>query len=289
MEKLLKRICKDERLYNFKQEPITLPILWSIAFPKSIQLIKSNMRKKRILPIIALFLAFIGFSQESGEIEFRVKVSDKNKTSLDSIREVNPERASLLEKGLYRNDKVVPFLSYRLIFNKNESVFERNIGMERDSGPSLSQATKSVGAIGSYYIDVNKKLRLQQRNFLNTDWLIEKNIGNLNWQIEEKKKIIEGYSCQKAKAFVNLNSVKKDFITAWFCPEIPFQHGPMGYGGLPGMILELSIRHYTLYSNGISFSDKPKEIKKPTKGRNVSWEEYNKEIKTRIQKIFDDG
>lgn len=55
------------------------------------------------------------------------------------------------------------------------------------------------------------------------------------------------------------------------------------------MILELSIRHYTLYSNGISFSDKPKEIKKPTKGRNVSWEEYNKEIKTRIQKIFDDG
>jgi len=157
------------------------------------------MRKKRILPIIALFLAFIGFSQESGEIEFRVKVSDKNKISLDSIREVNPERASLLEKGLYRNDKVVPFLSYRLIFNKNESIFERNIGMERDSGPSLSQATKSVGAIGSYYIDVNKELRLQQRNFLNTDWLIEKNIGNLNWQIEEKKKIIEGYSCQKAK------------------------------------------------------------------------------------------
>lgn len=192
------------------------------------------MRKKRILPIIALFLAVLGFSQESGEIEFRVKVSDKNKTSLDSIREANPERASLLEKGLYRNDKVVPFLSYRLIFNKNESVFERIIGMERDSGPSLSQATKSVGAIGSYYIDVNKKLRLQQRNFLNTDWLIEKNIGNLNWQIEEKKKIIEGYSCQKAKAFVNLNSVKKISSLHGFALRFLFNMVLWATGAYPG-------------------------------------------------------
>lgn len=245
------------------------------------------MKKKFTLSIIALFFTSFSFSQVSGEIEYRVKVANKSKVRLDSIKEVNPEKASLLEKGMYRNDKAVPFLSYHLIFNKNASIFERNAGMETDSGPSLQRAASSVGAIGKFYINLNEDLRLQKKHFLDTDWLIEKNISTIDWEIEDEKKVIANYTCQKANAMVNLNSKKRDAITAWFCPEISFQHGPMGYVGLPGMILELSIRHYVLYAKEISFSDKEKEIKEPHKGKRVSWEAYAEETDNRIQSIFE--
>ena len=51
--------------------------------------------------------------------------------------------------------------------------------------------------------------------------------------------------------------------------------GPIGYAGLPGVILELEARNYKYYATKINLNPK-KEIKitKPTKGKKVTQEEF---------------
>lgn len=66
-----------------------------------------------------------------------------------------------------------------------------------------------------------------------------------NWQILEESKEIMGYKCYKAvgeKITINDAGKFSEKIVAWFCPSIPLQYGPMGYGNLPGLIFELQTK-----------------------------------------------
>lgn len=57
--------------------------------------------------------------------------------------------------------------------------------------------------------------------------------NQINWQIENIRKKINGFDCQKA---VTIYGKKK--ITAWFTSEIPISAGPYTFKGLPGLVLE---------------------------------------------------
>lgn len=54
------------------------------------------------------------------------------------------------------------------------------------------------------------------------------------WKIENEKKTICGYECQKATCKWR----GRDFV-AWFTTQIPVSAGPWKFGGLPGLILEI--------------------------------------------------
>lgn len=63
-------------------------------------------------------------------------------------------------------------------------------------------------------------------------------------------------------------------IEAWYVPEIPVPYGPVGNGGLPGLILQLKRPNFLLYT-ATKVTLNPKKIKviKPQKGKKINLKE----------------
>ncbi|MEM7483759.1 MAG: GLPGLI family protein [Bacteroidota bacterium] len=65
-------------------------------------------------------------------------------------------------------------------------------------------------------------------------------------------------------------------VTAWYTPEIPVGQGPGNYWGLPGLILEVNDERTAILCSKIVLNPENKvEIKAPSKGKEVSQDEYN--------------
>lgn len=69
----------------------------------------------------------------------------------------------------------------------------------------------------------------------NTFFVVEEQIPTLNWKVGNEIKEILGYSCKKATTIFR----GRNYI-AWFTPKIPVSDGPWKFGGLPGLILEIT-------------------------------------------------
>lgn len=71
----------------------------------------------------------------------------------------------------------------------------------------------------------------------------------VDWELSAEKKKIHSYTCQKATG-----TFRGRTYEAWFTPDIPFKEGPYKFGGLPGLILEISDteKHYVYTCISIS-------------------------------------
>lgn len=115
-------------------------------------------------------------------------------------------------------------------------------------------------------VEIEKDLKKLKLNYYEkvTSYLYvskEKKI-DFNWRIKSEEKKINGILCQKAiTTFAGRN------YTAWFTNEIPISNGPYKFGGLPGMIIEISDsknhHHFTLKRFKKEKGFFPKYDKKP--------------------------
>ncbi|MFD2551981.1 GLPGLI family protein [Bizionia sediminis] len=90
-----------------------------------------------------------------------------------------------------------------------------------------------------------------------------------------------------SKDFMSEIEVPKEItVTAWYTPQIPVNNGPAEYWGLPGLILEVSADRTTILCSKIVLNPAEKEaIKKPSKGKEVTRQEYNKIMKDKIEEM----
>jgi len=76
-------------------------------------------------------------------------------------------------------------------------------------------------------------------------------------------------------------------IEAWFAPQVPVSAGPGQFGGLPGLILVLSVnRGEELYSaTSIDLGELESVIAPPEDGEEISREDYEQIVKEKLDEV----
>lgn len=183
-------------------------------------------------------------------------------------------------------NKLSKDVTFKLSFNEDESFFDINSSMDLDLKPGVSSYVKNAISKGKYYYNKkNDELYVESR-FYDKYTLIKSKPSSIKWKIHKETKNIDSFLCTKAttiKIVKNRKGEKSFEIVAWFTPSIPANYGPMGFSGLPGLILELKSTSHTFYAKQVKLSDSFINIQSLNSKSIISIEEHNKNIDKLIE------
>lgn len=229
------------------------------------------MKKYIITLLISLSFSFHSISQvKNGVITYK-KVLIKKTFVKKEKNNTNFEQFSFIENKIIEALKEIKF---ELKFSKNESTFQRVKSLKTENDKFFGLALIPHGS-SVFYKD--NKGTLEQKNIFGEDFLISKD--KLNWKLINESKKIGEYNCLKAVAEVikpYRGKPKKYVKIAWYSPKINASFGPIGYGGLPGLILELNDGKYKYVASKIKLNLKNNiKLKSNLKGKNITEKEMD--------------
>lgn len=210
---------------------------------------------------------------QSGRIEY------KNKATIGSYFNEIKEKSELEFKryealAIYERD-IKRKIRYELKFNQNSSLFQPIVNEDANT-----EVKTGMKAEGIYYKDSISNICFINRRFEN----FEIQLFSVEWTISNEEKNILGYKCFKAIGYKKTKKSDKETkkkIEAWYTKDIKLEYGPMGFGDLPGIILQLDYGSYHLLATSIEI-DQDIEIKKPDiKSKKITEFEFSKMMKTR--------
>ena len=236
--------------------------------------------KSLILALMFIFATYSQSSEEKNKDEVSCVTYKIGKVLNDSPAKT--ARGEQLKEHFEEVYKTFAEIEFKLFFSNTKSIFsvvEKLYSTNKDAAQS---ALMLVGGSKVYYKDIAKKEKIAQTDFANKRFNIERPYDEYNWTITSETKIISGYKCYKATCEVRDYDRRRDKETVsypevWFAPELPYQYGPRGLDGLPGLVLE------GRFSTGIYFyaskielaiKDNSVQIERPTKGKFVTLDEY---------------
>ena len=236
------------------------------------------------------------------------KTSSKMSITLDST-----SMASGMQEELNAMLKKMSKKEYILNFNKSESLWKE---VESLGGPSTSGGGAIIMNVssggGELYKNTKEKNYAQSKSLFGKPFLVQDDLKESEWKLESDTKQIGQYTCYKAtftrevehRTFTSENSddekksediteKKTQTITAWYTPQIPVNHGPENYWGLPGLILEVSNGNRLMICSKVVINPKEVvEIVAPKKGKKVNSEEYKALMMEKMEemnKMYDGG
>ncbi len=151
----------------------------------------------------------------------------------------------------------------------------------------MTGETKQIGQYTCFKATAVKKVDA-------ADWTNMRRRNRDNDKKDADKK--EGETTEVAKDSTKTDEPKNPFdeieipeeveVTAWYTMQIPVNNGPGEYWGLPGLILEVNSGRTTVLCTKIVMNPSEKaEIKKPTKGKEISREEYQATVKKKMEEM----
>jgi GLPGLI family protein len=144
---------------------------------------------------------------------------------------------------------------FELTANLDESKYSFIRLMYKDTSIQIAESSRVYAHV---YLD------LVHKYIYNVNDSVPAKVGrdtlrSQDWQIVDESKKIAGYLCQKA--------IRKDArgqkIVVWFTAEIPIKQGPNAFYGLPGLILAVNSKDYTLIAHKVQKRLKPVQLKMP--------------------------
>lgn len=219
--------------------------------------------KKIKINILLSFLVMINvcFSQTKKQYA-KAKVSYSLKIALDKDLAKHKVLLSSFPKRAIKIATIASEFDFSLVFNETSSMFYLEKKLFSDNRAA------SLAIILSGYFG---RVKQQENDYITEN--LQENFGKFlvsrlyqKWQLHEETKKIGDYLCFKATTFYTTTNPKgkifKHNFTAWYTPQIPYKFGPVGYGNLPGLIIELQGEGVTFGVKKIQFYDENEKSKK---------------------------
>ncbi|MGJ8683577.1 MAG: GLPGLI family protein [Nonlabens sp.] len=277
---------------------------------------------KKILFVITLLLGVhvVNAQEMYGEATYMSKVKT-DMSWAEGNRDMTPERRKRIEENMKKmNEKI-----YILKFNRTESTYKEEVALEAPGQGRGWGGMMGTMMAGDKYKNITDGTYTEQRDMMGKTFLIQDSLPQLEWKITGESRKIGNYTAMRATATIPSGEFdwtnwrrrrggneeekaaqkKKDSIAqasgdltamfdkpdeievvAWFTPEIPVQHGPGIYGGLPGLILEVNAGNTTLLCSKITINpEEREEIKAAKKGDVVTQKEYDATLKQKMEEM----
>ncbi len=226
--------------------------------------------KNKFLLLIVFILSFSGLYAQYYQVEYAFEL-----LPVPGLKVTEEEKAKMQQvKGIV--DDLGAYLSqhrYILTFTPDESYYHVD-AMEMpddvDNPPIYRISMHGAIRYGDFYQNARTRQVLNSTEMSGTLYLLTDSLQN-NWQITGETKKIAGYNCIKA---IEKCDKCKYPVEAWFTPQIPVPFGPAGFGGLPGLILEVKKYRQLLSAKKIKQLKNKPEIIKPQKGERMTTNEY---------------
>ena len=234
---------------------------------------------KKTLFLFLFFSSSIFGQQRTISVEYKTELFEQE-------TEIPDEFLKNMYKDALSNSKLVRF---NLLIHDNVAKFYDLPCLSISNNNAKNFMLAWMGYTGIIY--TKKDSVYSESMFLDSNKLV-KNTLLTNWTITSETKKIDNYLCFKATTIFEVdNGVKKNIVpvTAWFCPSLPYSFGPVGYGGLPGLILELQVRKSWFAVSKIDFDSKVTfKEEEFSKKKKISVEELNIQIKKTTDEMFKD-
>lgn len=220
-----------------------------------------------------------------------LKLDDKKENGMNA--EMHKQIQEQLKKQFQKE--------YTLSFKGPESTYQQEESLAPPA-PTNNVITISVtGNKGVTYHDIEKLRLLKETEIMGKSFLIADSLQKPKWNLKKEIKNIGAYTCFKAvlveeykqpsfdeETGARLDSVSKTrTTTAWYTLDIPVQHGPDEYWGLPGLILEVSDGKFSLMCTKVVLN--PNEeilIETPKKGKAVTKKEYEQIQEEKMEEMM---
>lgn len=218
----------------------------------------------------------VGYSQLSGEIIYEEKLNLHARIPEDraELKEMIPE---------FRTEQMV------LLFNSSAAIYKKHekASEEPDRDVDMSQRNSRMMRFRNWrsnhivYQDYIESHRIEQREFLDKKFLITGEPHQYAWKLTNETKDVGPYTAHLATFSDSIRDIK-----AWYVPDIPVPLGPAEFGQLPGLVLHVDINdgERTITAQNIDLKEiDPSLLEKPTKGKELTQEEFDQLVKEKMQ------
>lgn len=133
------------------------------------------------------------------------------------------------------------------------------------------------------WLDLGEGRMVETHRFMGRTFRVVDERPAYEWRLTGEQAEHEGYMVIKATAEHDSAAIE-----AWFTPQIPVAGGPGPYGGLPGMILVVSVDdgHIKYFATEIALGVLEEGlIKRPDKGDEMSREEYDEMVAEKTEEM----
>lgn len=264
----------------------------------------------KLASISALFFTGLVKAQDfQGQAYYESKTNMSGSIKIDGMG-MAEDKKKLMEEQMNKAFEK----SYVLTFNKTESVYEEPQKLDLPSAGSKGMTVKVMSSSGGKtYRNTKNKETVSEEEFFGKEFLVVDSLKAFDWKLESESKKIGDYTCYKATytipvdekdkaqyeklkkkqtgsktSFIVLEEPKERIVTVWYTPEIPVNHGPAEYWGLPGLILEASFDKTVILCSKVVLNPKDKVvIKVPKKGKKVTKKEYERLVEKQMEQMKD--